>query len=321
MSGLNLRPLKCPQCGAPEIVREGTRITPCERCGAMLCMTEVHTPLYEVVSNLSASQAVATVRTWLTTRAQTAIFGRPELVLMPFHEIAGRRVGVFEHKKPERYRIYRERYQPGTGDTRMEPEWAYEYKEDTKVMIADVEHMAPAANAPWDLSMFDARTARRLAELRSFDLVEAQRRATVYAEEQAASVAEEERFAQKDTEMVATSHRTLFFPLWSVPVRTQAGEYEVVIDGVTGNVISWRMPESYPTAGLAWGMLAIPGALALGHALHAFIFEPSAFDPIVMFGIGIILTGAAFVRANKPDWRLRRWPEPGTIARFENDGA
>ena len=269
MNELKLYPIKCPQCGASEVVREGTRITPCERCGARLCLTEVRSPRYEVTANLSAAQAVSTARAWMESELKVGIFGRPELVLMPFHEICGRRVGVFERRVPERHRVYKERYDPASGGTVVEPAYEYTEKEDTKVMVADVEHMTPAARAPWDMAMFDARAARRLAPLRTFDLVEAQRRATVFAEEQSPDATAQERFAKKDTEMVAGSGRTLFFPFWSIPVETEAGSYQIVIDGVSGNVIAWRMPETFRIPTLAWAVLAVPGALALGHALHA----------------------------------------------------
>jgi hypothetical protein len=325
---LKLYPIKCPQCGAPEAVREGTRITPCARCGASLCLTEVHSPRYEVTANVSAAQAVAMARSWMDSQGVAGMFGRPELVLMPFHEYCGRRVGVFERKVPERHRVYKKRYDPVHGDTVIEPSFDYTSVQDTKVMVADVERLTPAARAPWDLAMFDPRAARRLAPLRTFDLVEAQRRATVYAEDQSPDAAAHERFAKKDTEMIASSARTLFFPFWSIPVQTEAGSYEIVIDGVTGNIVSWRMPETFKIPTLAWAGLALPGALALGQALratlgqalHATFFGEAFIDPVIMFVLGVIGTVIAAMRSNRPDWRIRSWPDPGTIARFERDG-
>jgi len=314
---LKLYPIKCPQCGAPEVVRRGTRITPCERCGARLCLTEVHTPRYEVTSNLSAAQAAAMARAWMERQGKAGIIGRPELVFMPFHEICGRRVGVFERRVPERHRVYKERYDPSAGGTVVEPTYEYTQKEDTKVMVADVEHMTPAARAPWDLAMFDARAARRIAALRSFDLVEAQRRATVYAEERSPDATAQERFAKKDTEIVAASGRTLFFPFWSIPVQAEAGSYEIVVDGVSGNVIAWRMPETFRIPGLAWAALAVPGALALGQALHATLLGEAVIDPVVLFVVGVVGTVTALFRSNRPDWRIRSWPEAGAIPRFE----
>jgi len=322
MNELKLCPIKCPQCGAPEVVRQGTRITPCERCGAVLCLTEVQSPRYEVMGNMSAAQAVTTARSWMESKGKVGLFGRPELVFMPFHEIAGRRVGVFERKVPERHRVYKERYKPGTGETVVEPEYTFTYKEDTKVMVSDVEHMTPAARAPWDLAVFDAREARRVAVLRRFDLVEAQRRATVFAEEQTPDATAQERFAGKDTEMIASSRRTLFFPFWSIPVETEAGAYEIVIDGVCGNVVAWRLPESFSVPALAWAILAVPGALALGHALHGmFLGGQTIIDPAILLFAGAVATGTAFFKTNRPDWALRRWPEPGTIPRFERGGS
>jgi hypothetical protein len=319
---LKLHALTCPQCGAPGVVREGTRITACERCGAPLCLTETTYPRYEAVSNMSAAQAVTAARTWLDQQKQVGMFGRPELVFIPFHEISGRRVGVFERKVPERKRVHRRVYNPQyqTGD--IESSWVYEEKEDTKVMVSDVQSLSPAARTPWDLRMFDARAARRSAVLRTFDLVEAQRRATVFAEERSPGAAAGERYADKgQAEMVAASRRTLFFPFWSIPVQTEAGGYEIVIEGVTGDVIAWRLPQPYPASGLTWAMLAVPGALGLGHGLHALFFGAAMISPVISLAAGALLTAIAVGRSNRPDWSLRSWPEQDTIPRLERRGS
>ncbi len=318
MNELRLHALTCPQCGAPGLVREGTRITDCERCGASLMLTETFAPKYEAEANLSAAQAVTVARAWLDKRGQAGMLGRPELVLIPYHEISGRRIGVFERKLPVRREVHRTVYSPQSGGTEVETKVVYDEKEDTKVMIADVQHLTPAARAPWALSMFDAPSARQMARLRSFDLVETQRRATVYAEEQSPSAMTEQRFADKGTaEMVAVSRRTLFFPFWSIPMQTEAGSYEVVVEAITGSVIAWRLPQVFQASSLNWALLAIPGALGLGQALRATLFDTSMIDPVIAFAFGAAACAVALYRSNKPDWIVRSWPEPDTIARLE----
>jgi ribosomal protein L37AE/L43A len=321
MNDLKLHSVTCPQCGAPGVVREGTRITECERCGARLCSTEVITPRYEAVANLSAAQAVNRARNWMEQQKKIGMFGRPELVLIPFHEVTGRRVGVFERKVPERKRVHRRAYNAETRTMDVESGWEYEEREDTKVMVSDVQHLTPAARTPWDLAIFDARAARKSARLRHFDLVEAQRRATVYAEEQSPSALAEQRFADKgQAEMVAASRRALFFPFWSIPVQTVSGSYEMVLEAIKGDIIAWRLPEAYPRRSLAWIALAVPGTLCLGQALYATFFGSTVFDSIVLAAVGVIATGIALHRVNRPDWALRSWPEPGTIPRLERHG-
>ena len=318
MNELQLHALTCPQCGAPGLVREGTRITDCERCGARLMLTETLSPKYEAESNLSAAQAITSARAWLSKRGHPAMLGRPELVLVPYHEISGRRIGVFERKLPVRREVHRTVYSPQSGGTEVETQVVYDEKEDTKVMVADVQYLTPAARAPWELSMFDAPAARQMARLRTFDLVETQRRATVYAEEQSASAMAEQRFADKGAaEMVAASRRTLFFPFWSIPMQTEAGSYEVVVEGISGSVIAWRLPEVFRASSLSWALLAVPGALGLGQALRALLFGTSMIDPLIAFAIGAIACGAALYRSNRPDWFIREWPQPDTIARLE----
>ncbi|UCF19418.1 MAG: hypothetical protein JSU87_16060 [Gemmatimonadota bacterium] len=319
MNDLKLRPLTCPQCGAPGVVREGTRITECERCGTRLCLTEKSHPRYEVAANLNAAQAITAARSWLDTRGQVGLFGRPELVLVPYHEIAGRRVGVFERKVPVRKGV--RRYLHGSQGEETIPEYVYEEKQDTKVMVADVHHLTPAARTPWDLKMFQADAARRSATLQSFDLVEAQRHATVYAEEQSPSAVAARRFAEAgvtargSAEMAATSPRTLFFPFWSIPLQTEAGSFQIVLEAVGGEIVAWRLPEPYPTPSLTWALLAIVGALGLGHALRALLLDTSAIDPVIAFAVGAAATAAAVIKANRPDWSIRSWPEAGTIPR------
>ena len=83
------------------------------------------------------------------------------------------------------------------------------------------------------------------------------------------------------------------------------------------NVIAWRMPETFKIPTLAWAVLAVPGALALGHALHAMFLGEAVIDPVFLFAFGIIATVTAAVRSNRPDWQIRTWPEAGTIPRFE----
>jgi ribosomal protein L37AE/L43A len=322
MNELKLHALTCPQCGAPGVVREGTRITACERCGAQLCLTQTASPKYEAVANLSAAEAATAARAWLDKRGLPGMFGRPELVLIPFHEVSGRRVGVFERKMPARREVHRRVYSPQSGGTEVQTKVVYDEVEDTKVMVADVEHLTPAAKTPWGLTIFDAPAARRLARLQAFDLVEAQRRATVYAEEQTASAMAEQRYSGKGSaEMVAVSRRTLFFPFWSITVQLSSGTYEVVVDGISGHVVAWRLPEIYKSSSLNWALLAVPGALGLGHALRAVLLNTSTLDPVFAFVIGAVATGIALYRSNRPDWIVRRWPEPETIARLEGHGS
>lgn len=321
MSQLKLQALTCPQCGAPDFVRQGTRITDCDRCGAKLCLTEVATPRYEAVANLSAAQALNTARGWLDRERRVGIFGRPELIFIPFHEIAGRRIGVFDRKVPERKRVHRRVHDSQAGGTVIESDWTYEEREDKKVMVSDVQHLTPAASAPWDLSMFDARSTRKMAQLRSFELVEIQRRATVYAAEGSATSFGERRFAGgKDTELVADSRRTIFFPFWSIPVRTDEGSYEIVLEAITGKIVAWRLPQPYPSGSWSWALLALPGSLLVGHGLYGVLFGTPTIPPTAALAIGALLSGVALARANRPDWMLRSWPEAGTIPRLEGDG-
>lgn len=316
MNELKLRALSCPQCGAPSVVREGTRITACDRCGATLCLTETAYPKYEAEANLSAVQAAAAARSWLDKRNQSGVLGRPELVLVPYHEISGRRVGVFERKIPVRREIHRSIYNPQTGGPDVETKVVFDQKEDTKVMVSDVQHITPATRTPWDLGMFEASAARRTCQLRNFDLVEAQRRATVYAEDQTPEARAYQRFSVRgDSEMVAASRRTLFFPFWSFSVQLETGSYEMVIDGINGNVVAWRLPEVYQASSLNWALLAVPGALGLGQFLRSMLFDTSMIPPFVALVIGGAATVAAFIRSSRPDWSIRSWPEPGSMAK------
>ena len=318
MSKLQLHALTCPQCGAPGVVRRGTRITNCERCGARLCLTEVATSKYRVAGELDAAGAAARGHAWMKLRGSSGNLGRPELILVPYHEVSALRVGVFERKVPKRVRRQRSSYSSGAGSGFETVEsWVYAEKEDTKVMIADVQHLAPAARTPWNLKMFDAREARRSAHLEPFDLVEAQRRATVFAEEETASAAAGRRFSEGNSQVVALARRTLFFPFFSIPVEMPSGSFEIVIDGILGNVVAWRLPHSYPQTAMNWALAGIPGAFALGYGIKAITLGAAPapapapiVDPFLALVVGAIATAAALWMSNRPDWALKSWPDP-----------
>lgn len=319
MNELRLHPLTCPQCGAPGVVREGTRITECERCGARLCLTETEAERYEVAAKLNEAEAVTATHAWLDAHRRVGMLGRAEMVLVPFHEVAGQRVGVFERRVPERIGIRRTLRSTGAGAGDAQPEYIYREKEDTKVMVSDIEQITPAARTPWDLKIFDAREARRKAKLERFDLVEAQRRATVYAEELTPSALADQRYTRRGTsEIVATKQHTLFFPFWSIPVQTDTGSYEVVLDAVDGNVVAYRLPERDVRWSRTWVLLAVPGGFALGHGLHGLLFGGAILSPGLALTLGAIATVAALVISNRADWALRSWPDAGTIARRES---
>lgn len=320
MNELRLNAVSCPQCGAPGIVREGTRITECERCGARLCLTEVSGPRYEAVAQLSATQALSKARSRIHRGRVQGQLGRPEMVLIPYHEIAGRRVGVFDRKVPERERVHRTIHSSSSGGPDVESKFVYREREDVKVMISDVQHLSPAARPAWDLSMFDAESARRGTELVRFELVEAQRRATVYAEEETPLGTASRRFADAGSaRMVAASRRTIFFPFWLVPVEVSGRSYQMVVDGVAGRVVAWRLPRAPRREALWWGALVVPGALGIGQGLHGLITGSALVSPIVAMTIGIAATAVALHRVDRPDLSVETWPSPASIPRLERD--
>lgn len=309
MNELHLHALRCPQCGAPGAVREGTRITECERCGVRLCVTGTVIPRYELEARLTAEQAVDLARAWLRDRGFRGEPGRPEPILIPFHEIAGRRTGVFQRKVPKRRRVQRVREGPNN-QPQIETRWIQEEEPDTKVLLSDVGHITAAARTPWNLDAFDARAARRSTSLRPFDLSEAQRRATVLAQELSPTDLAERRFAGSgETRIVALSQRTLYFPFWSIPVLSEGGGYELLIDGVRGLAVSWELPEPFPERRWPWLGLAVPGALALGLALRGLLLGDAPVAPGPSLGFGALASGAALWWSARPDWRVRRGPD------------
>lgn len=314
MNQLRLQALTCPQCGAPRIVRQSTRITECERCGVRLCLTETDAAHYEVVARVEARDAASRARAWMDERKQLGLLGRPELIFVPFQDLSARRVGVFERRVPVRVGIRSGMFGTSSGGGEAEPEYIYKHEEDTKVMVADVQRLTPAARTPWGMNAFEPREARKKAELRRFDLVEAQRRATVYAEETTHGVLSDRKLTSRgSSQIVASVRHTLFFPFWSIPVQSESGSYEIVVEGVSGEVIAWRMPERSPSPGLRWLASAVPGSLALGYGLNAMLAGSGPFDPVIAIVLGAILTAISLHRSNAPDWAIRSWPQPDTL--------
>jgi hypothetical protein len=120
--------------------------------------------------------------------------------------------------------------------------------------------------------------------------------------------------------MVAESRRTLFFPFWSIPVQTEAGSYEIVVEGIAGTIVAWRLPRVFKVATLNWAILAVPGALAFGQFLRAVLTGDSILNPGLGFVAGMMLLGPALWRSYRPDWSVQTWPDEGTIVRLEQHG-
>jgi hypothetical protein len=265
---------------------------------------------------LTTAGAATAARRFLDARRLDGELGRPDLTLVPFHEIAGRRTGVFERKVPERKRVV-DRAVWGPDDTpTVHARWVHTHRADTKVLLADVEHLAAAARTPWDLTGFDVRAARNAAVLRPFDLLDAQRRATVFAAEIAPTDLADRRFAGgDDARIVALSRRTLYFPFWWVPVELEGGSYEVIIEGVQGGVVAWRLPEPYPGGRWRWLAASAPGALALGSAIQTVLRGVEIpLDAPAAAGLGLLGLGAALWWARHPDWRVRSGTADGAPA-------
>jgi hypothetical protein len=103
-------------------------------------------------------------------------------------------------------------------------------------------------------------------------------------------------------------------------LQTGTGSYEILVDGIAGAIVAWRLPQIYQTSTLNWALLAVPGALALGQFLRATLFGSSVLDPAIGFVAGIVVLGAALWRSNRPDWSVQSWPDAATIVRLEAHG-
>ncbi len=103
-------------------------------------------------------------------------------------------------------------------------------------------------------------------------------------------------------------------------MRTDEGSYEIVLEGITGSIVAWRLPQSYPAGSWSWALLAMPGSLLAGHGLYGLLFGTPVIPPFAALAVGALATIAALYRANRPDWMLRSWPDPGSIPRLERNG-
>ena len=161
-----------------------------------------------------------------------------------------------------------------------------------------------------------------LAKLSNFGVtLEPWEQLTVYVEEERHQLPADYRFALRGSgELVATSRRTIFFPFWSIPLQTETGSYEIVVEGIAGAIVAWRLPRIYQASTLNWAVLAVPGALALGQFLRATLFGSSILNPAIGLVAGIVALGTALWRSNRPDWSVQTWPDAATIVRLEQHG-
>lgn len=249
--------VSCPRCGGALTLPGGARVVTCPSCGGRsLLALQPPRPVYYLEPAMDASAATAAVRTFLRRPpsapdlAAKATLLPPHLHFVPYHQVTGRRVGIVHRQiadtvleQPQQLLDARgQARQRGLGDPAgMGSRVRIVNREDTKVMIADVQAFIPAfGGRRWDLADFDAAEARLGAVLRPADLDALQRRGTVLSTTVPMEGAEA-RLVQPGpgVRIVAVQRRTLLFPFWLVPVRYRGARFEALVSAVVDGSVVW----------------------------------------------------------------------------------
>lgn len=274
--------VSCPRCGSALTLPGGARVVTCPSCqGRSLLSLQPPSPLYYLEPATNASAATAAVRTFLR-RPPTApnLAGKatllpPHLHFVPYHQVTGRRVGIVRRQvadtvleQPDPYLVDaagRVRQRALGDPAGMGSKVRIVHREDTKVMIADVQAFIPAfGGRRWDLVEFDAAEARLGAVLRPADVDLLQRRGTVLSTVVPIEGAEA-RLVQPGpgARIVAVQRRTILFPFWLVPIRHRGARFEALVAAVPDGDVVWATtPGSRGAPPLEWILATAGGFLA-----------------------------------------------------------
>jgi hypothetical protein len=282
----------CPACGGALSLAEGQRLVTCRYCGAKsLALIPDAVPRYVLRLAVTSEEARWTATQFLKAPALPRALrerGRIQdltLCYLPFYEASGTRLGTF---------LLREREKPppptteGDAQSRDFERWLLEAPketQDTRVVQQDYVRVGPACDLPElgvdRIQLEELRRAAAPLALESYDPVELQRHAVVFAPAKPpAHLAEEteRRMAAKGdrTRVAERRVKLLYYPVWQARYEYRGRPYEIAIDGIRGTVLRARAPREFRrAAALAIAMLAI-AAFCLGRPARGLLLGAMA---------------------------------------------
>ena len=269
--------LDCPSCGGALSLAEGERVVACRYCRSQsLVDVPGAVPRHVVQAAVDGAAAERAARASLQRpdvagAARGTRFDSINLCYVPFYEATAVRLGtvfVRDRVKPPAPLGETEESGPALDRWLQDPG---EEREDTKVVEQDVLRIGAACEVPElgvaRIRLTEQRRGGATVLLQSFDPVALHRRAVVFAPTTPAA-----RFLQETTWRVQTQNdatryvetrlKLLYYPVWQVRYRHRGRNYQVAVDGVTGDVLCGTAPQA---KALASGAASVGvGLTALG---------------------------------------------------------
>lgn len=252
--------LGCAACGSTLGLREGQRLVRCTHCGSeFLAVVPGFVARFRVAPVLDAKAADAVVRRALKHpevergMAKDAKVGRPELYWVPFYEVDGLQVSTYVEKKGGR--------------------------PDTRLCFVDYQAQGCAeALSEWGLSELRPRALRQRASLPLLPAVAEDLSRTGHvlpappiplaALTPNEPVATKHEIVASGSKLIGVERRYVYHPVWRVGVQDGKHPYGLVVDGVSGELLSGRLPQDRRMASL-WLLVTLAFfALVLGRSLH-----------------------------------------------------
>jgi LSD1 subclass zinc finger protein len=233
--------VNCPSCGGTLGAPSGSRIVRCRYCGqASLVEAEGYLPQYFITPAVNQQGARSATGRILTepqapdNLIREARFLSANLYFVPFYEISGRRVGTFTMRKGY--------------DSRQSGKDKY----DTRVIMNDLTRTVPAARIPeWGMEDVDLESMRSgpQGQLHAFERKRIESFGRVFDPKVSEEAVLKEtmmmagtRDIRDETHLAELSSKLIYYPLWRARYTYKGRGYGVTLDGVTGKVLSGRVP-------------------------------------------------------------------------------
>lgn len=242
-----LQEIDCTNCGAPLSFNPGEVVVTCRYCGQTVVIStgEAFTLEHSIVLNaLDANKAMDMVRAWMRSGfmmpsdlAKKAAFVKVDNNYLPFwdvHDLAKTHYkGIFERITPP---VVKE------ADIEKEYDWIVLGRKGSEFPTQDYA-IPLSGKIPYDFKKLEPNAKVLNSEL---DTEEAKEQAKLEVEARHKFLASQDvdRIIEMTTVHDVTATTLVHAPIWFMPYSYKGKQYELILDGATGQVIKGDIPQA-----------------------------------------------------------------------------
>jgi DNA-directed RNA polymerase subunit RPC12/RpoP len=322
-----IQKLNCTRCGGVLCFEPGQRVIRCQYCGGKnLLRGDSDLPRYYLPEQVTSEKVLSIAGNIINKTSGTPSnlsdkvqMQQPQLFWVPFYEITGTRLALFEEKKLRRNQISTPMFRMSssvpqyaksstlkltTSRDAIEQASPHKIKIDSKVVLGDFMIDDPAVTmTDWGLDAVKLNQVRRGSEgvsILPFRLRELQRRGTVLYPDKSF-----ERFFATHTKLAGTrtiknssileqETNLIYYPVWRVIYSYRKAMVPVVIDGLNGKILNARLPLSEKYRVMAFLAGTGPLGIGLGGVMMAIHLLTHAVDLIMHLWVIMFTLGSFF---------------------------